>query len=589
LRQSEERFRSVTQSAIYAIIVANSRGNIISWNNAAHTIFGYGEEEALGKPLTLLMPERFHDPHRRGLQRFLSTGKSDTIGKTVEFAGRKKDGTEFPLELSLASWKTGEETSFTGIIRDVTERKQVEEALRQAEEKYRGIFENATEGIYQTTPGGRFITANPALAGILGYECPEELITGVTDIERQLYVKPNDRKELIRKIEEQGAVEGFETQLYRKDGSRIWISTNVKAVRDAQGTILYLEGTNEDITERKRVEEALRKLSGAIEQTADNVLITSLDGRIEYVNPAFVQLTGYTLEEALGKTPRILKSGAQSDAFYRHMCNTILSGETFREVIVNKKTNGELYYEEKTISPLLDEHGNITHFVSVGRDISQRKRMEETLQESEMQLATAQEVANLGSWDADLLSNTVSWSDQLYHLLGMNPRECAASLEAYLAFVHTDDRERIRRTIERAQRDRQPYEFEHGIVRKDGTVRILWAKGFLRVNEFGRPIRMFGVAQDITERKQAEEERERLILELKGALANVRQLGGLLPICASCKKIRDDKGYWTQVEKYFMDHSDATFTHGVCPECMKVLYPDYYAKIKRSAEGDNGT
>jgi PAS domain S-box-containing protein len=478
---------------------------------------------------------------------------------------------------------------FEGTTIDITGRKRAEEALRQAEEKYRGIFENATEGIYQTTPDGRFITGNPALADMLGYECPEELITSVTDIERQLYVEPNDRTELIRRIEEQGALEGFETQLYRKDGSKIWISTNVRAIRDAQGTILYLEGTNEDITERKRVEEALRKLSGAIEQTADNVLITSLDGRIEYVNPAFVQLTGYTVEEACGKTPRILKSGAQPITFYRHMWNTILSGEIFRGVVVNRKKNGELYHEEKTISPLLDQDGNITHFVSVGRDISERKRMEETLKQSEMQLATAQEVANLGSWDADLLSNTVSWSDQLYHLLGMNPRECAASVEAYLAFVHTDDRERIRRTIERAQRDRQPYEFEHGIVRKDGTVRILWAKGFLRVDEFGRPIRIFGVAQDITERKEAQEERERLILELKDALTNVRQLGGLLPICASCKKIRDDKGYWTQVEKYLMDHSEATFTHGVCPECMKVLYPDYYAKIKRSAEGENGT
>ena len=127
LRASEERFRSVAQSATDAIIVANSQGNIISWNTAAQTIFGYGEEEALGKPVSLLMPERFHDSHRRGLERFFSTGESHVIGKTVEFAGRKKDGSEFPLELSLASWKRGEETSFTGIIRDISERRRVQQ------------------------------------------------------------------------------------------------------------------------------------------------------------------------------------------------------------------------------------------------------------------------------------------------------------------------------------------------------------------------------------------------------------------------------------------------------------------------------
>ena len=125
--------RSVTQSATDAIISANSRGNIISWNKGAETIFGYSEEEVLGKPLTLLMPERYKGDHRKGLERVLSTGESDVIGKTVELHGLRNDGSEFPLEISLSTWKKGGEPYYCGIIRDVTERKRMEQELLRAE------------------------------------------------------------------------------------------------------------------------------------------------------------------------------------------------------------------------------------------------------------------------------------------------------------------------------------------------------------------------------------------------------------------------------------------------------------------------
>lgn len=130
LRESEMKYRSVAQSANDAIISADQDGRIIAWNTGARRIFGYDEDEVLGRPLTLLMPERFRGDHERGLARVRASGKPKLIGKTTELAGVRKDGTEFPLELSLATWKTGEGTFFTGIIRDITERKQAEHALQ---------------------------------------------------------------------------------------------------------------------------------------------------------------------------------------------------------------------------------------------------------------------------------------------------------------------------------------------------------------------------------------------------------------------------------------------------------------------------
>ena len=145
LRESEERFRNVTELAIEAIILANQNGNIISWNKGAQTIFGYTEDEVLDREISFLMPERYRDAHRKGLQRVTSTGKSSLLGKTLELVGKRKDGTEFPMELSLTSWTTSQERVYNAIIRDITERRQVEEQLQQARDQLEDRVEERTK------------------------------------------------------------------------------------------------------------------------------------------------------------------------------------------------------------------------------------------------------------------------------------------------------------------------------------------------------------------------------------------------------------------------------------------------------------
>jgi two-component system, NarL family, sensor histidine kinase UhpB len=146
---------------------------------------------------------------------------------------------------------------------DISERMEAEEERRRAEEKYRGIFENAVEGIFQTTVEGRFVTANPALARMLGYDSPEELLENVSDVAEQLYVEPERRAEFGRLMRRNGFARGFEVQAYRKDGSVMWASLSARAVRDAEGEITGYEGTVEDITERKLAERALREIREA--------------------------------------------------------------------------------------------------------------------------------------------------------------------------------------------------------------------------------------------------------------------------------------------------------------------------------------
>jgi len=184
---------------------------------------------------------------------------------------------------------------------------------------------------------------------------------------------------ILDKVRRGQRIEVLETSRVRKDGQRIHVSLTVSPLLDATGRIVGASTIDRDISERKRSEQALRKLWGAVEQITEAVCVTDEKGLIEYVNPAFERLTGYTAEEVRGKTPRILKSGKQDGAFYEELWKTILAGQVFRCVLVNKKKDGALFHAELVITPIRHETGQIAHFVCTWHDITRRIRTEEAL------------------------------------------------------------------------------------------------------------------------------------------------------------------------------------------------------------------
>jgi two-component system cell cycle sensor histidine kinase/response regulator CckA len=206
--------------------------------------------------------------------------------------------------------------------RRTTDHGEWEEALRRGEEKYRAIFENSTEGIYQSTISGQFLTANPAYALMLGYDSPEELVSSVVDIDRQLYVDQKHRAELLQMISGRGIIRGSEAQLYNKDGNKIWVSENLRAIRDASGTIQYLEGICEDITSRKDLEnqllqsqkmEAVGRLAGGVAHDFNN-LLTVINGYSE------LALRRSAADKPLGKyLSEIRKAGERAISLTRQL------------------------------------------------------------------------------------------------------------------------------------------------------------------------------------------------------------------------------------------------------------------------------
>lgn len=273
VEEAVRRQLAAIEAATDGIAVFNQNQEFIYLNEAHVQFFGYTSfVELIGKSWRDLYPAA--EAER------IETEVFPILQQTGHWRGEaialRQDGTTFPQEVSLSLI---DGVGLICVCRDITERKQAEVALRQAEEKYRSIFENAVEGIFQTSSSGHYLTANPMLAKIYGYDTVEELMASLTDIEHQLYVDPSRRAEFRRFMQQQDAVWGFESQVYRRDGTIIWISENARAIRDEHGQILLYEGTVEDISTRKQAEAELHKRDSLLQGVAEatNYLLTDPD------------------------------------------------------------------------------------------------------------------------------------------------------------------------------------------------------------------------------------------------------------------------------------------------------------------------
>ncbi len=242
---------ALTENSPLAIVALDLNRQVQTCNSAFERLFGYSLAEIAGKELDSLIAPRGEQGEMMGLVQRVMTGE------TIRLVGkrRRRDGSLVDVRIiGVPLIVSGKQTGTFGIYEDITDRGRAEKAQHRAEEKYRRLFEGAVEGFFESTPEGRFVTVNPAMARIAGYSSAAEMVREIHDIGKQLYVDPVTRDDLKRGLEEKGILEGFECPLLRKDGSMIWISMNVRAIRDSSGKIVSHDGTAEDITDRKRSE-----------------------------------------------------------------------------------------------------------------------------------------------------------------------------------------------------------------------------------------------------------------------------------------------------------------------------------------------
>jgi len=389
---------------------------------------------------------------------------------------------------------------------------QADEALRCSEARFHTTFEQAAVGIAHIAPEGRWLKVNRKLCEIVGYSSEELLSLTFQDItypEDLLINLDSVRRLLAGEIE----TSSNEKRYVRKDGGVVWVNLTVTLAWKADGEPDYFIAVIEDIHASKRATEALRRFSRVIEQTASTVVITDTDGLIEYINPRFSETTGYSMDDVIGRRPNLLKSAYTSPEEYRRLWRTIKGGDVWKGEFRNRRKDGSLYWESAIISPVRDEHGEITHFVGIKDDISERKLGEAALKESEADLKKAQRMAHIGNGKWDLRTGMTIWSDEIYGIFGRAPVLPAASHQELSRYFTAESWRRLSAAVDKTLRDGRPYDLDVEVVRVDGSHRWVHARGEAGRDAGGTIVELRTMLQDITERKVL----ERQIIEVSAA------------------------------------------------------------------------
>jgi PAS domain S-box-containing protein len=392
LKESEKKYRLLADNIHDVIFILDMNLNYTYISPSVKILRGYEPEEVFRHtPAETLTPSSM-DLAMRTLSEIMEMEKSEhrdiDISRTLQLEMILKDGTTVWTEVkaSLIRDETQRAVGIMGVTRDINERKKAEDALKNSEAKYRSIFENAVEGIYQSTIDGRFITANAAFARMSGYDSPEELIESIKDIETQLYVHPEDRKRFMEIREAKGFVEGFEVEFYKKDGSKFWVVINARTVKDKQGEILYFEGLIEDITIRKQAEEDLKQREEQVRlllnSTAEAIYGIDLEGNCTFANPSCIRMLGYSnIEQLLGKNMHWLihysyPDGTQMAVEDCKIYRTFRKGEGEHvDDEVLWKADGTSFPVEYWSYPQI-VNGKVSGAVVTFTDITERKRTE---------------------------------------------------------------------------------------------------------------------------------------------------------------------------------------------------------------------
>ncbi len=372
LRESEESYRRLfADNRAIMLQVDPAAGIIIAANAAAVEFYGYPAEQLVGMPVEAINTL----PRERVLAAITPTQQGG--GGRFEFQHRLADGSLRDVEVYATVIQNGPRDVCHSIVHDITDRKRIEAARIQAERLGRSLLDNSAVGIFYGSPDRMILEANGRASAMFGYT-PEEM-------RGQSFRLIHLSDEHFRNFAPQYAsfarsqFTSIDFPFRRKDGSILWckaFGTPLDADDGDKGRVWTLL----DITALREAQALARRLSRAVEQTSTSVVMTDLQGDITFVNQGFCRTTGYEEREVVGKNPRILKSGDMPAAVYEEMWATLTHGRQWRGELQNRRKNGEIFWESAVISPVTDEEGNITHYVAVKEDITERKRAEEQLQ-----------------------------------------------------------------------------------------------------------------------------------------------------------------------------------------------------------------
>ena len=530
--ESEERYRSILDNMEEAYYEVDLKGNFTFFNSKAVNRLGYTINELNGMNFRKYMDD---ENARKVFNAYHSVFLSGKPITGVDWELKDKSGRRIFVEASVSLRRDddGDPNGFRGVVRDITERKRAEEALRESEEKYRTILENMEEAYFESDIKGSFTFFNNSLCKVLGYSRQE-----LMGMHYKVYSTPEaagKASQIFNEILRTGISKTMvDYEIMRKDGDKRVIEASISLMYGPSGEAAGFRGIGRDITERIQAEHAIKESERRYRLLAENLrdVIWVLDPDLHYVyvSPSVMELRGYTPEEVM-----------------KHAIDQALTPESYQKVVdlftqehllefggqmhgrewtknielemIHK--DGSTVWTEVKINILYDEAGNPTGILGITRDISKRKKVEEALRESEERWQFALEGAGDGVWDFDIPSRKVYRSRRWKEMLGYTEDEITDDQDEWTNLVHPDDRQQSQENLIRHLKGERPiYTSEHRIKCKDGTYKWILERGkVIRWSEDERPLRIIGTQTDITDRKQSEEaikkseERYRTIFE----------------------------------------------------------------------------
>lgn len=514
----QNRLSHIVEAAEDAIISIDDNQRITLFNYGAEKMLGYSAAEVLGRPLAILMPERFRERHAAHVARFgMNSDQIRRMGERGEIVARRRSGEEFIAEASIVKFETNGRRCFTAVLRDVSERKRREAALRDSERLFRAVFDQTFQIVAILNPDGIILSVNQT-AVELGKLSASDVIGRpfAADPWWNANEESRRRAELALARAASGEIARYEASVGTAGTVSIF-DFSIKPVRDEYGEVALLIAEGRDVSERAAAELALRQSEAQLRRIQR---IARLHHWVWHSRAGGDWSEGYSeysgdVEEVFGVAPSELQIGiADYVQRFVYVDDRERVVDAFRKVLEGRSDSYMLEYRivrpDGSIRVIHEvgeaehgEDGNVRTVTGTMQDVTELRQTEEALRRSERSLANAQRIAQIGSWEWDIASGRLEWSRETYRIFGKDPEQFDPTIDSFLLCVHPEDRDAVQAAIDQALYGGGTYSIDHRVVLEDGSIRIVHEQAEVVLGGQG-PIRMNGTVQDVTRRRQEE-------------------------------------------------------------------------------------
>ncbi|MFH1454603.1 MAG: PAS domain S-box protein [Armatimonadota bacterium] len=522
----EKIYKDLYANAPAAYFSISSGGIIGRCNKKACSLLGYKEKELIGKRVFELYADTpdGKDKAKKIFKRFV---KGEKIANE-ELQMEKKNEKTIWISLSVSPVKDplNKVIASRSVVIDITEQKKNKEESKKSSEIYKALIESADDLIYMMDKKGRLISFNKATEKAFGK--PASKIKGRTYHELFPKKQADSFVKNHNKVIRTGEVFSEESVL-KVGGNKFWTSVVLAPVKDNKGGVFAVMGISRDITDRKKAE---RKYSLVVQNSFDGFWLTDTKGRFLDVNEAYCKMTGYSKSELMKMKVIDVEIIESSEETQKHIEKVMRNGYDKFETR-HRRRNGGIIDVEISVNYLDARELEESQFAVFIRNITDRKVVEQALAQNRRSLLEAQKIAHLGSWDWDVGSGILTWSDEMFRIWGFEPGEFVPKYEDFLNSLHPDDLEVVKKAVNDTLTLNKPYDIEYRIKLHRGGERIVKAQGMADFAPDGNPVRMFGTALDITEQK----EKQGKILKQSKIISGINKIFSEALICETEEKL----------------------------------------------------